>query len=191
MSDPLPDHDHGGLPVTVVIARRPAQGHEDDVVAWAREVTEIASRFPGHLGAEIYPPAPPERDDLVIAFSFDSAEHLSAWEHSAERHDCLHRLEPLVTGASTPHAGSGFEGIFAHGPGEAVVPPARWKTAIVIALALFPASLLLAWLLGPVTSSWPLVVRVLLNTAILVPYMSWVGVPYLTRWLRGWLHAGS
>jgi antibiotic biosynthesis monooxygenase (ABM) superfamily enzyme len=33
--------------------------------------------------------------------------------------------------------------------------------------------------------------RVLLTTVIVVPYMSWVGVPYLTRWLRPWLRAGS
>jgi len=49
-------------------------------------------------------------------------------------------------------------------------------------------SLLLNWLLGPHIATWNIWLRVLLNVAIIVPYMAWVGVPYLTKWLRGWLH---
>jgi antibiotic biosynthesis monooxygenase (ABM) superfamily enzyme len=176
-----------GLPVTVVLARHPAPGREAELDAWAHGIVESAEAFPGHLGAEVYSPAPPDRDELVIAFSFANADALTTWEHSAERRHWIKAAEPLLTGEATPHTISGFEGIFSHVPGRPVMPAPRWKTAAIIALALYPASLLLNWAVVPHLLSWNICLRVLVTTAIIVPFMSWVGVPYLSRWLRGWL----
>ena len=176
------------LPVTVVISRRPAPGREAELLEWAHGIRDAASRFPGHLGAEIYPPKAPDCDDLVLAFSFANAEALTAWEHSDERQSWLDRGASLLEGEVRTHAVSGFEGIFAPAPGGGVVPPPRWKTAAIIAMALYPVSLLLNWLLGPHLAPLNIFVRVLINVAIIVPYRAWVGVPYLTRWLRNWLH---
>ena len=61
----------------------------------------------------------------------------------------------------------------------------------MIALAIYPMSLLVSWLIGPRIADWPIALRVLFTTLLVVPYMSWLGVPYLSRWLRGWLSAGS
>lgn len=177
-----------GLPVTVVISRRPAPGREQELVDWAHGITGVASQFPGHLDAQIYPPSAPDCEDLVVAFTFASADQLSVWEHSAERRTWVEKARPLVEGEARTHGVSGFEGIFSHAPGQAVVPPPRWKTATIIALALYPMSLLLNWLLGPQIAGLNIVVRVAINVAIIVPYMAWVGVPYLSRWLRPWLH---
>lgn len=182
--------DAAGLPVTVVISRTPAPGREQDLVEWAHGITEAASSFRGHLGAQVYPPQAPDRADMVLAFSFSDAEALSVWEHSDVRRDWLQRAESLIVGEARTHAASGFEGIFSHAPGQPVMPPPRWKTATIIALALYPMSLLLNWLLGPHIAGWNIWLRVLLTTAIIVPYMAWVGVPYLSKWLRGWLRPG-
>jgi uncharacterized protein len=176
-----------GLPVTVVISRRPRTGREGELLAWANGIVDAAKGFPGHLGAEVFPPNPPDCDDLVMAFSFSNADTLTAWEHSDERSQWLARAETLIAGEARTHAVSGFEGIFARGPGNSVVPPARWRTAAIIALALYPMSLLLAWVLAPHVTSWNVALRVLLNVAIVVPYMAWIGVPFLTRRLSGWL----
>ena len=179
-----------GLPVTVVLSRRPAPGREQDLLGWAGRIVAAAGRFPGHLGAEVFPPDPPERPDLVMAFSFANAAALSAWEHSHERQALLDESRSLVVGEARAHTASGFEGIFAQVPGQPVAPPPRWKTAVVIGLALYPVSLLLAWLLAPHLTGWNVVARVALTTLIVVPYMSWLGVPYLSRWLRPWLQRG-
>lgn len=176
------------LPVTVVISRTPAPGKEDELVAWANGVQQAASSFPGHLGAQIYPPSASDCNDLVMAFSFASAETLSAWEHSDVRRDWLKRAETLIVGEARTHAASGFESIFSHAPGHKVTPPPRWKTALIIAMALYPISLLINWLISPHVAEWNILLRVLVTTAIVVPYMAWVGVPYLSRWLRRWLH---
>lgn len=176
------------LPVTVVIARTPAPGRADGLLAWAHGVADAADAFDGHLGARIFRSGDEPSADVVVAFSFDNADHLNSWEASSERRAWLARLDGLVEGSATTHSVSGFEAIFSKNQGAAIVPPPRWKTALIIALALYPMSVLLGWILGPVIADWPLVVRSLLTTALIVPYMAWIGVPYLTRWLRGWLY---
>ena len=175
------------LPVTVVVSRHPAPGKEAALEEWAHGIVETAATFPGHLAAHVFHPSPPDCDDLVIAFSFADAESLSAWERSEERRSWLERGASLVAGEATTHAVSGFESIFSHVTGQPVVPPARWKTAVIIALALYPMSLLVTWLLMPHLTDLNVAVRVLISVAIVVPYMAWVGVPLLSRWLGGWL----
>lgn len=178
------------LPVTVVISRRPAPGHEAELVTWAHGIRDAAAEFPGHVAGDIYPPHAPDRDDLVMAFTFADAASLQSWEHSDVRHDWLRRAEGLMIGEARTHAASGFESLFGS-PGKPVIPPPRWKTALIIAAALYPVSLLLNWLLMPQLTTWPVWLRVALSTAIIVPWMTWLGVPYLSKWLRRWLHARS
>ena len=125
---------------------------------------------------------------MVVAFSFDSTEHLTAWEGSEVRASWLQRLDGLVAGAATTHSVSGFESIFSGSRGAPAAPPPRWKTAVIIALALYPASVLLGWALGPTMQPWSVWVRALVTTVVVVPYMAWVGVPYLSRALRAWLY---
>jgi antibiotic biosynthesis monooxygenase (ABM) superfamily enzyme len=187
MTDRPDASDAPPLTVTVVVSRHPATGKDKELTTWAHGISEAAAKFEGHLGAQIYAPAPPDREDLVIAFSFATAAHLSAWESSPERAEWLAKSRPLSTGALHTHAVSGFEGIFAASVNATAAPPPRWKTAIIIACALYPASLLLNWLVLPHLSTWSVALRVLLSTALIVPWMTWLGVPYLTRWLKPWL----
>ncbi len=198
-SDPHGVHEAQGqhethethLPVTVVVARRPVPGREPELVRWANGITDAAGAFHGHLGAQVYPPAPPDREDLVIAFSFATAEDLSAWEHSPVRQEWLERSKPLIVGSQKAHAVSGFEGIFSPIVQASRTPPPRWKTAMIIGLALFPMSVLVNWLIGPRIAGWNVVPRVALSTLIVVPYMTWLGVPWLTKWLHGWLNPAT
>lgn len=182
----MPD---GNLAVTVVVSRQPAPGREADLLTWAEGISAAAADFTGHLGAEIYSPSPPDRADLVIAFSFATADDLTAWEHSDVRRQWVKRAKPLIVGPSRAHGVSGFESIFSPIVNAPASPPPRWKTATVIALALYPASLLLNWLVVPHILGLNLLLRVLLTTALVVPFMVWVGVPWLTRWLSPWLRS--
>ena len=63
----------------------------------------------------------------------------------------------------------------------------RWKTAVLIWLAIYPSITLLLWLAGPEIGSWPLPVRTLALTAVLVPWMVFVLIPALQRLLAPWL----
>jgi antibiotic biosynthesis monooxygenase (ABM) superfamily enzyme len=58
---------------------------------------------------------------------------------------------------------------------------------VVVWLAIYPAITFLLWLIGPQIASWPLPLRTLLVTAVLVPVMVFVLLPVIQRLLAPWL----
>lgn len=176
------------LPVTAVIARRPAPGREAELLTWAAEFVAAAEAFPGHVETRTFAPTPPDNEDLVIAMTFDTAEHLTGWEQSDIRARLRERARPLVAGRPRAYAASGLEAILGGGDGEPVTPPPRWKTAIVIIIAIYPVNLLAQWLLAPELSGWPLLLRSVPTSIIAPVYVAYVGAPAVSRLLRTWLH---
>ena len=65
--------------------------------------------------------------------------------------------------------------------------PPRWKTAIVVWLAIYPTITLVLWLAGPRVAGWPLALRTLAITAVVVPLMVYLLMPAFQRLLRPWL----
>jgi antibiotic biosynthesis monooxygenase (ABM) superfamily enzyme len=63
-----------------------------------------------------------------------------------------------------------------------------WKQAVVIWLAFFPLSLLMAWLFGTFLPGVPLVPRVLGTTVVMTPIMTYLVLPRMTKALGWWLH---
>ena len=72
-------------------------------------------------------------------------------------------------------------------PGAPARLPPRWKTAVLIWLAIYPSITFLLWLAGPRIASWPLALRTLALTAVLVPLMVFVLIPAIQRLLAPWL----
>ncbi len=68
------------------------------------------------------------------------------------------------------------------------LPPPRWKTALVVWIAIYPSITLLSWLAGPWLMQLPLMVRTLVLTGILVPLLVFVLLPFLHKALHGWIH---
>jgi hypothetical protein len=66
------------------------------------------------------------------------------------------------------------------------VPP-RWKFAVVVWLAIYPSLTLLVWLAEPEIAHWPLALRTLVFTVVLVPWMVFLALPVLQRLLGSWL----
>jgi antibiotic biosynthesis monooxygenase (ABM) superfamily enzyme len=65
--------------------------------------------------------------------------------------------------------------------------PPRWKTAVVVWLAIYPSITLILWLTGPTMQSWPLAVRTLVVTLGVVPLMVFVLIPAFQRLMAPWL----
>ncbi len=65
--------------------------------------------------------------------------------------------------------------------------PPRWKTAIVVWLAIYPSITLIQWLVGPKIQGWPLALRTFAITAGVVPLMVYLLVPAFQRLLAPWL----
>ena len=182
---PPPEQSPDQAPVTVTVARQVAPGRERDFEAWVHGVVEAASRFPGFLGAGVLrPPAPGQPWHVVYRFA--DAHSQRAWETSAERAAWLARADDFADETGVTRV-TGLETWFEL-PGRTAPAPPRWKMAAVTFAAIYPMALAINAFLAPRTATWPLALRATVFPAILVPVMTWVAMPGLTRLLRRWLY---
>jgi antibiotic biosynthesis monooxygenase (ABM) superfamily enzyme len=176
-------------PVTVVVSRRVLPGREADYERWIHGVTGVVQTFEGYLGMNIFRPARPG-EPWVFVYKFDSGEHLDAWTKSEVRARWV--TEALtITADSQAEEASGLESWFTLPGAAAMVPPPKWKMALVSTVVVW----VLANLVGPVVHRLPLGTSVpaglltsLLSTAIVASLLTWVVMPRVTRWLARWLY---
>lgn len=175
-----PEEIHN-VPVTLMVARRVANGRYHDFIAWLREGEHLATDFPGYLGSGVL--APPAGDDeFQIVFRFSDEQTMASWEHSASRQAWLQRGAGLFAQPQEKRA-VGLDAWFGSGHRQ----PPRWKQSVAIWLAFFPVSLAFNLLFGPWLVDLSLVTRVLLSTLALTPLMTYWFIPLSTRLLEPWL----
>jgi antibiotic biosynthesis monooxygenase (ABM) superfamily enzyme len=185
----LPDDTHG--PVTTTVTRRVKPGHEPFYEQFLKGVVAAASRFPGHLGVEVFRPQTAATGEYRLVYRFDTREHLRAWLDSDERAAWLERAEPHVIGPVRTQFVTGLETWFTL-PGQPdTPPPPPYKMALLTWITIFPLITLVVVVLDPVLEELALVPRLALTTAVTVPIMTWLAMPRVTRLLRGWLYPGN
>jgi antibiotic biosynthesis monooxygenase (ABM) superfamily enzyme len=65
--------------------------------------------------------------------------------------------------------------------------PPRYKLALVTWTGAYGMITLIIWLLGPAIAGWPLVLRTLVISVLMVTALTWVVLPALMRLFRPWL----
>jgi uncharacterized protein len=188
--DSAPPNDSDG-PVTTTVTRRIKPGHEAAYEAFLEGMIAAASRFPGHLGVEVFRPADAQSGEYRIVYRFDTAGHLRRWLDSDEHAAWLQRAEPHVAGPMRTEFLTGLESWFTlpEQPGLPAPPP--YKMAILTWATIFPLITLVVVVLTPLIRTLPLVVRLGITTLATVPLMTWVVMPRVTRLLRRWLYPGQ
>ena len=88
--------------------------------------------------------------------------------------------------AHHPHL-SGLETWFVSPGQRAVVPPPPWKMAFVTILGVWPASILVPWVLNPYIGGFPWLLQALLVAIGIVVLLTWIIMPVLVRALKPWL----
>ena len=66
--------------------------------------------------------------------------------------------------------------------------PPKWKFAVMVWLAIYPTITFVSYLIGDVIKDWPLPLKTLLMTGILVPTMVFILLPILRKLLTNWLN---
>jgi antibiotic biosynthesis monooxygenase (ABM) superfamily enzyme len=69
--------------------------------------------------------------------------------------------------------------------------PPRYKLALITWAGAYGMITLIIWLLGPTMAGWPLVLRTLVISVLMVNALTWVVLPALTRLFRAWLVAAK
>jgi antibiotic biosynthesis monooxygenase (ABM) superfamily enzyme len=67
--------------------------------------------------------------------------------------------------------------------------PPRYKLALITWAGAYGVITLILDLLGPKMAGWPLVLRTLLISVLMVTALTWIVLPTLTRLFRPWLRA--
>ena len=177
------------MPIHIAITRRVRPGCEAEFQEALREFFQTSSGHGGVLGATMIVPPPgsdlrefgilrtfadeKERDDFYASAIF------KAWEE---------KCRPLTeSGSWTYRPLHGLEAWF-RSPHN---PPPRWKMAIATFIGVFPVAMILNLTLGRAIRGWSFVLRNAVFNACVVALLSWVVMPVVTRFLRGWLQPRS
>jgi hypothetical protein len=184
--------------VTWVITHQVSPDRRGDFEDWIAGITDEVGRFRGREGVTVLRPGGESSTEYVVIVRFASYDDLRRWEESAERAEWLTRLDPLLVAASTYRTETGLETWFQLPGQRTVVPPPKWKMALLIIFAIYPLLLIVLPLMGtvfetpylgvPITIGSEFVVRTFGSAAILVTLMTWVAMPLLTKLFRGWLY---
>jgi uncharacterized protein len=173
-------------PVTAVFTWRVRPGHEAEFEEWTHEITRAASRFPGNEGVVWL--RPEEGRVFHAVARFGDSGRLTAWLNSEERARCHEHIADLATEVSDDRqATTGMETWFSL-PGTTIQSPPRWKMVLTTFLAAYPFTFLIQGLLTPRTTNWPLPLRAAVFPVLMLPLLTYVIMPRLSRLLRLWLY---
>jgi uncharacterized protein len=180
--------DTGDHPITTTVTRRVRPGHEAAYEEFLEGIIAAASRYPGHLGVEVFKPQDATAGDYRTVYRFDTPEHLHAWLDSEEHAAWLERAEPHVIGPMRTRFVTGLESWFTLPGRPGTPPPPPYKMALLTWITIFPLITAIVLATGPLLNDLPVVARLGITTAVAVPLMTWVVMPRVTRLLRGWLY---
>ena len=177
--------------VTVVISRRVKSGCEAEFEAFLTGVTTACAQFPGYLGSNFFRPASGDDPEYRVIFKFDRLENLRRWETSEERQQWFAKAEALTESLPQIQVLTGLETWFTLPGKAAIVPPPRYKMALVSWLAVFPLITLISTVLQHPLGQLPIVLRAMVITAIAVPTMTYLLMPQMTRIFAAWLYPST
>lgn len=186
--------------VTWVITHYVRPGSEQQFEDWLRGITEESARFRGHQGVTILRPGDDHPHlEYVVVVRFATYQDLRRWEQSTQRAEWLRRSQPLTVDRPTYRKQSGLETWFQLPGHSVVVPPPKYKMAMLILFAIYPLVLVVLTVLDLIIDDEPFlaatvgfdpefVVSTLVSSLILTVLMTWVAMPLLTSLARRWLY---
>jgi antibiotic biosynthesis monooxygenase (ABM) superfamily enzyme len=169
-------------PVTVTVARVVRPDQREAFERWADDVLQVASSFPGNLGASLLHPGP-DSSEYHLVYRFEDDESLAAWERSSERRSALAHGEEMVDDVRYARA-MGLESFFTRTP----KPGPRWRMTLLTTVAVFAITSLFQQFVTPHVASWPVELRLALSATVVVLLLGNVIMPALTRIFARWLH---
>lgn len=172
-------------PITTVLTWQVRPGHQHEFEEWTHGIADCARRFPGNEGVSWLRPEDGHRYHAVLRWS--DPRRLAAWLESEERTTWHERIEGIAQEiGSERQSTTGMEAWFSL-PGTTVQAPPRWKMVLTTFLGAYPFTLLIQWLVTPATTNWPLPLRAAVFPLVLLPVLTYLVMPSLSRLLRLWL----
>jgi antibiotic biosynthesis monooxygenase (ABM) superfamily enzyme len=190
-STPTPGFDEV---VTLVVKHRVKPGFEVPYEAWLRNIVKVAGQNVGHLGVDVVRGKNAGLDTYTCVLRFCSTEAMQTWLDSPQRQALVEEAVPMLADGDQTEVNPVNEFWFTP-QGETAASAPRWKQAVVTLLVIFPHTLLVPLLWGPLLqlnaflSSY--VVATFLITLTIVLSVVYIFMPLATRLFAPWLEAGQ
>ena len=189
----IPENEDGQTAeyITTMIRAHIKPGKEQEYEQWLHGINEDATQFAGFQGATILRPddGSHQHPEYVIVVRFAAYSDLRRWEHSTQFAEWQRRLEPLLAGDVAVDTLTGTETWFTLPGHTVVVPPPRYKMAVIATFGAAPFVLivipLMVQYLHGVLPSIGISIVILLVMSFA---MTWVTMPLLARLARRWLY---
>jgi antibiotic biosynthesis monooxygenase (ABM) superfamily enzyme len=162
--------------------------HRADYERWLDDALAAHQRFAGYLQTDIIRPVESGSRYVAILRFVDQA-HAHAWLHSSVRQDLLKTASPWLADDEKFHVHQGSDFLFT--PAARRRQPKRWKQWLLVALAVFPLTVLLprpirSVVMALAPSTPDLLVSAI--TALMISgLMVYLLMPLLTRLAGSWL----
>jgi uncharacterized protein len=180
--------------VTMAVIRVVKPGCEEAFEKALHDFVQESLHLPGQLGVHILRPPPGSGSrEYGIMRHFENAEARDEFYRSPPFAEWKQRVVGLVEGEPIYEPVSGLETWFTLPGQRAIVPPPRWKMAIVTLLAVYPLSMVLGITVGNWMSGWSFLLSSLIFNAMIVTGLTWFLMPLLTRLFKAWVypHTGN
>ncbi|MFM2313834.1 MAG: hypothetical protein RLZZ04_3110 [Cyanobacteriota bacterium] len=176
--------------VTVLITRRPRKSSQKEFEQALSDTIDAALEFPGHLGVTVLKPQRGDNNDYQIIVRFATQADYQRWCRSHEAAHWFEILNRLEEKPPNLEIMTGLETWFAvnSSASRPMIPPPRYKMAIITWIAIFVLIVIINLLFGSFLASLPMLLRSLVLTVGLVGLMTYVVMPRMTRLFSGWLY---
>jgi antibiotic biosynthesis monooxygenase (ABM) superfamily enzyme len=173
-------------PINVAITRRVKPGREREFEETLRAFAHDSLGEPGMRGVYLlHPSAESGSNEYGILRSFASAADREAFYQSPLYRQWLTTIEPLVEGEVNYRELHGLEAWFRH---PEMPNPPEWKMALLTWIAVWPVSMAVPAALDPLIGQRvPNVIFAGAVAAGIVLVLTWVAMPLLVKFVRGWL----
>lgn len=173
------------MPIHIAITRRVRPGCEAAFQEELRAFFHASFAHDGVLGASMLTPPPgPDGREFGILRTFADEQERDDFYASPMFRKWEVRARELTEGEPADRELHGLEAWF-RSRHEA---PPRWKMAVATLLGVYPASLLISFVIGESVHAWPIAARSLVFAVGMVALLTWVVMPLVTRLLHPWLH---
>ncbi|MEU6708298.1 antibiotic biosynthesis monooxygenase [Streptomyces wuyuanensis] len=183
----------GGTPAedvyTAVISHDVLPGREKDFIRWQDRTIKAQEKFPGFMGSELFRPIHGVQDHFVVAFRFDTRDHLEGWLDSEVRERLLAEGTDYFRSYEVRKIGSAFGGWFRFGEGAGAGIPPNWKQAMSVVLALYPTVMILNLTVGQWFNDLGVAghIALFIGNVLSVSILTWVLMPLVNRAFAFWL----
>lgn len=173
--------------VSIIVSRRVQPEKIAEFEETLKAVNQAITEFKGYLGTNIFYPEK-SSSEYRIQIRFDSHENCQHWESSAEKEYWVAELDKYNQTPAKRHYITGLETWFALPTCQSLVPPPRYKMAIVTWLAITPSLYLFSLATLPWLGDLPLLGRMMITTMAMVSLMTYAIMPMMTKLFHKWLY---